>query len=106
MGGLLGVGGGFLMVPLQVMLARMTQRQANAASLAAIIPISIVGALVYYFGSRNPAVDLKMALLLMIGSVAGAYLGARLVARIPDTGLKAAVAILLLAVGIKELVAP
>ena len=106
MGGLLGVGGGFLMVPLQVMLTPLTQRQANATSLAAIIPISIVGALVYYFGSRNPAIDLTMAVLLMIGSVVGAYVGARLAARIPDTALRAAVAVLLLGVGIKELILP
>jgi len=41
MGGLLGVGGGLIMVPLQVVWAGVSQRQANATSLVAIIPIAL-----------------------------------------------------------------
>jgi uncharacterized membrane protein YfcA len=106
MGGLLGVGGGFLMVPLQVLFAKMPQRYANAASLAAIIPISIVAALIYYFGAKEPAVDLRLAVDFVIGSVFGVYIGARLVAVLPESALKGAVAVLLLLAGVKELVAP
>src|SRR5215203_6009785 len=36
--GLLGIGGGTVMVPLMVLLARMDQRQAHAISLGAMIP--------------------------------------------------------------------
>ncbi|MGZ3489157.1 MAG: TSUP family transporter, partial [Isosphaeraceae bacterium] len=42
--GLLGVGGGFLMVPLQVMWSRTSQRRASGTSLTAILPIALVGA--------------------------------------------------------------
>src|SRR5262249_16267258 len=45
--GLLGVGGGIVMVPLLVLWARYSQRDAHAASLAAIIPISVAGILTY-----------------------------------------------------------
>jgi uncharacterized membrane protein YfcA len=106
LGGLLGVGGGFALVPLQVMFARVDQRHAHGTSLAAIIPGALVGALIYYFGSSRPQVDLRFAALLVLGSAAGAYLGARVMTRIPDRPLRLAFAVALLLVGLKELVAP
>jgi uncharacterized protein len=106
MGGLLGVGGGFVMIPLLVLWAKVPQHKANGTSLLAIIPIAIVAALVYYFGSGHPQVDLGFALLLSAGSVVGAYFGARAMSRIPERQLKLAVVVLMVAVGLKELVFP
>ena len=106
MGGLLGVGGGLVMIPLQVMLTGMSQRQANATSLVAIIPIAIAALPIYYFQKGAPQVDFHMALLLVIGSVVGAYVGARLLRRIPERPLTFGVAVVLFLAGIKELVAP
>lgn len=106
LGGLLGVGGGFVMVPLQVMWAGMAQRQANASSLVAIIPIAIAAVPIYYFRKGTPQVDLHIALFLVVGSVVGAYLGARLLGRIPERGLELGVAVLLLLAGIKEIAFP
>ena len=45
--GLLGVGGGIVMVPLLVLWAAYSQRDAHAISLGAIIPISIAGIATY-----------------------------------------------------------
>ena len=106
MGGLLGVGGGFVMIPMQVMWAGLTQRQANATSLVAIIPIAIAAVPIYYFRKGGSQVDLHTALFLVIGSVVGAYMGARLLKYIPERELKIAVALLLAVVAIKEIVAP
>jgi uncharacterized protein len=106
MGGLLGVGGGLVMVPLQVIWGGLSQRQANATSLVAIIPIAIAALPIYYFQKGTPQVDLHVALFLVIGSVVGAYVGARLLKRIPERPLTFAVAALLLLAGVKELVAP
>ena len=106
LGGLLGVGGGFVMVPLQVLWAKMPQKQANATSLVAIIPIALVAVPIYYFRKGTPQVDFHFALFLVIGSVIGAYLGARLLSRIPERELKYSVAGLLLLAGLKELVFP
>jgi uncharacterized membrane protein YfcA len=106
LGGLLGVGGGFVMVPLQVMWTGMAQRQANASSLVAIIPIAIAAVPIYYFRKGTPQVDLHIALFLVIGSVVGAYIGARMLNRIPERALELAVVLLLLAAGLKELVFP
>jgi uncharacterized protein len=100
------VGGGFALVPLQVMFARVDQHHAHGTSLAAIIPGALVGALIYYFGSAHPQVDLRFAALLVLGSAAGAYLGARLMMRIPERPLRMAFAVVLLVVGLKELVSP
>jgi len=106
LGGLLGVGGGFVMVPLQVLWTDTSQRHANANSLVAIIPIALAALPIYYFRKGSPQIDFHVALFLVIGSVTGAYLGARLLSRIPDLQLKVAVAIVLGVVGIKELVFP
>ena len=94
------------MVPLQVLWAKMPQKQANATSLVAIIPIALVAVPIYYFRTGTPQVDFHLALFLVIGSVVGAYVGARLLNRIPDRELKYGVAALLLIAGVKELVFP
>jgi uncharacterized membrane protein YfcA len=94
------------MVPLLVLWTRMSQHRANGTSLAAIIPIALAGVAVYYFQGSHPQVDTGFALLLVIGSVFGAYLGARLMYRIPEKELKVFVAIVLLVVGLKELLLP
>jgi uncharacterized protein len=94
------------MIPLLVLWAGLPQHRANGTSLLAIIPIAVVGAIVYYFQGSPPQVDLGFALLLAAGSVVGAYFGARVMSRIPEAQLKLAVAVLLVAIGVKELVFP
>ena len=106
LGGLLGVGGGFVLVPLQVLWTGMPQRQANANSLVAIIPIALAALPIYYFRKGSPQIDFHAALFLIIGSVVGVYLGARLLSRIPERPLRIAVAVVLGVVGVKELVFP
>jgi uncharacterized protein len=102
-GGLLGVGGGFAMVPLQTIWAGRSQHRASGTSLAAIIPIALVGAATYYFASSSPQTDLAVALALGTGSSVGALLGALAARRVSDAGLRVLVAILLVGVGFKEL---
>ncbi len=94
------------MIPLQVMWLGVSQRHANANSLVAIIPISIAALPIYLFVQARPQVDLHFAFLLIIGSVVGAYSGARLLNRVPDRELKLVVGALMLAAGLKELVFP
>ena len=94
------------MVPLQVLWAHMPQRQANATSLVAIIPIALVALPIYYFRKGTPQVDFHMALFLVIGSVVGAYVGARVLNRIPERLLKVLVALFLGLIGVKEILFP
>jgi uncharacterized membrane protein YfcA len=93
--GLLGVGGGVIMVPLLVLWARYTQREAHAASLGAIIPISAAGAIT--FGAAGE-IRAGYALALALGAVAGAQVGARALARANERTLKLAFGIFLLVV--------
>ena len=106
LGGLLGVGGGFVLIPLQVLWAAVPQRFANANSVVAILPIALAALPIYYFRKGSPQLDLRVAFFLVAGSVVGAYLGARLLKRIPDRELKLAVVVVLGLVGVKELVLP
>ena len=96
-GGLLGVGGGFVMVPAMVYLLKTPQREANGTSLAVIVPIAIVGATILGGGHQ---VDVEVGIALAIGAVGGAVLGARLTRRISDIGLRRAFGIVAVAAGI------
>ena len=77
--GLFGVGGGLVMVPVLVLLVGMGQHRAHATSLAAIIPIAVVGAVI--FGGAQ-SVDLVAAALLIAGSLVGVQVGTRLMDRL------------------------
>lgn len=87
--GMFGVGGGVVMVPALVLLVGLGQHRAHATSLAAIVPIAAVGALV--FGRAN-SVDLIAAVLLAAGSLLGVQAGARLMNRLSDDRLALAFA--------------
>jgi uncharacterized membrane protein YfcA len=76
--GLFGVGGGVVMVPAMVLLAGLSQHTAQATSLAAVVPIATVGALIF---GRADSVDVPAAVALVIGSLAGVQLGARVMNR-------------------------
>ena len=93
--GLLGVGGGVVMVPLLVLWAGLSQRDAHAVSLGAIIPISTAGALT--FGAAGE-IRLWEALAVAAGSIAGAQAGARLLVRTDERRLKLAFGLFLLIV--------
>ena len=95
-----------MLVPLQVLWTNTPQRNANANSLVAIVPIAVAALPIYYFRKGSPQIDFHVALFLVIGSVVGAYVGARLLSRIPDRQLKVVVAILLGVAGLKELLFP
>lgn len=66
--GLLGVGGGVLFVPGLVIFVSLTQHQAEATSLLAIVPVALVGALRQ---DRYGNVRRRDGLLLGLFSVAG-----------------------------------
>ena len=93
--GLLGIGGGVVMVPLLVYRARYPQRDAHAASLGAIIPISLVSVLTYGVAGK---VRLPEAAALAVGAIAGARVGAGLLARIDERALKLVFGLFLVAV--------
>jgi uncharacterized membrane protein YfcA len=73
-GGLFGVGGGEIFIPLLIYLFGFSQHQAQGTSLAVLLPpIGLLAALRYYHAGH---VDFKVAGLLALGFFFGASLGA------------------------------
>lgn len=99
--GLLGVGGGTVLVPLSVLWLGLTQHKAHATSLAAIAPIALVGAVAFALAGE---VDIPVALGLGVGALVGAPLGARIMAGLPESLLKIAFGVFMVAVGIAMVV--
>jgi hypothetical protein len=84
-GGLLGLGGGVIMIPLMTWLAKITQHQAHGTSLVAIVFTAIVGAATYYVLG---GVDWKIALILAISATITARFGARYAHSLPEKKLR------------------
>jgi uncharacterized membrane protein YfcA len=87
--GMLGIGGGVLFVPGLVFFLSLSQHQAEATSLLAIVPVAIVGA---YQHDRYGNVRRTDALLLGLLSVAGAAGGVALANALSGAALRDAFA--------------
>jgi uncharacterized membrane protein YfcA len=75
LGGLLGVGGGVLFVPAHVILVSLSQHQAEATSLLAIVPVALVGALTQdRYGNVRRADALQIGTFSIVGVAAGVAL--------------------------------
>ncbi len=94
--GLLGIGGGVFMVPIMVTYFAVTQHIAQATSLAVVVPTGIVGALIYGWHGN---IDLGITLNLVVGSMLGATVGARLAKKLPAAQLKRLFGIMLILAG-------
>lgn len=87
--GLLGVGGGIVMVPGFTHFVQMPLKRAIATSLACVAIFAVPGTITHaLFGQ----VDWRFALLLAVGVVPGARLGAALTVRADDARLRVVVA--------------
>jgi uncharacterized membrane protein YfcA len=93
--GLLGVGGGVVFVPGLVIFLGLSQHQAEATSLLAIVPVAIVGT---YRQDRYGNVRRHDALLLGLLSVAGAAAGVALANALSGAVLRDAFACLMVLV--------
>lgn len=94
--GLLGIGGGFIMLPMMLYVLRMPMQVTIGTSLFQIIFITAAATLLHAMTTHT--VDIVLAGLLLIGSVLGAQYGARLSHRIPNYQLRLMMATLLLLV--------
>ena len=91
--GLLGVGGGALFVPALTLGLGLSQLDAEATSLLAIIPVALVGT------ARQRAhgnVDLRTGLVLGCVAVAGALGGVAIANAVPERGLEVVFGVFLL----------
>jgi len=96
---LMGVGGGFILVPAMIYLLGMSARVVVGTSLFQILFVTAVTTLIHAMTTR--AVDMVLTVLLLIGSVTGAQIGARLAQRIKPEYLRLALAFIVLVVAIR-----
>lgn len=96
---LLGIGGGFILVPAMLYILGMTTQVVIGTSLFQILFVTMATTMVHSLTTR--AVDLVLAFLLLIGSVVGTQIGARLSTRIPPEYLRAVLALIVLTVAIR-----
>ena len=93
---LLGVGGGFIMVPAMLYLLGMATRVVVGTSLFQIVFVTAATTMVHAVTTR--AIDIVLAALLLLGSVIGAQVGTRLAARFAPDYLRLFLAALVLAI--------
>lgn len=83
--GYVGVGGGFIMVPLFISLIGITMKQASGTSLVAVVLLAIPGVITQCMHGN---VDYIAGIAMAIGSIPGALIGASLIRYIPERKLR------------------
>lgn len=96
---IMGVGGGFLLVPALIYLLRMPTRVALGTSAFQIIFVAAYATLLQ--ASQNYAIDAALALPLIVGGVIGAHIGVAIAAWLNPEQLRALLGILVVGVAIR-----
>lgn len=95
--GFIGVGGGFLIVPMLMWMFGFSFKDASGLSLMALCVLCIPGVITHgLFGN----IDYLRGLMLIIGSIPGSFLGTALLKHVHEKSLRIAFGILLFGVGI------
>jgi uncharacterized membrane protein YfcA len=96
---IMGVGGGFILVPAMVYLLRMPASVVVGTSLFQIVITTAITTVLQ--AGRNQTVDIVLASLLLVGGVVGAQFGARLSMRFRPETLRAVLGLIVLLVGLQ-----
>lgn len=96
---IMGVGGGFIMVPALIYLLKVPTNVVVGTSLFQIVFVSAYTTIV--LSTTNHTVDIVLAFLLMAGGVAGAQYGAQIGRKLRGEQLRALLALLVLAVALR-----
>jgi uncharacterized membrane protein YfcA len=97
MSAIMGIGGGFIIVPAMIYILRMPTNVVIGTSLVQIIAITAITTVLQ--ATSNYAVDIVLAGLLVVGGVVGAQLGVRAGAKLRGEQLRLLLALTVLAVG-------
>ena len=98
---LLGVGGGFILVPAMIYILGMAARVVVGTSLVMILAVSAWSVMIHAMTTQ--AVDIVLAGLLLVGGVIGAQYGAILATRLKPDLLRLALAGIILLVALRML---
>ena len=97
--GIFGVGGAIIVIPALVFILGLSQHEAQGTSLAFMLPP--VGILATWNYWKAGQVNWKIALVLSVTFVLGAYLGSRFSLNISDRSLRRAFGVLMIVMAIK-----
>ena len=95
---IMGIGGAFILVPAMIYIIKMPTKLVPGTSLFVTIFVSVIVTFLHSFNYGS--IDLMLVVMLVVGSIAGVQIGHKLGEQIDSSGLKALLALLLLAVGI------
>jgi hypothetical protein len=98
-GAIMGIGGGFLLVPMLIYLLRVPTATVIGTSMVLTLVTMTSATLMH--AVTNHLVDAVLALILMVGGTIGAQFGARAGQRISGEGLRMLLGLIILAVGIR-----
>ena len=96
---LLGVGGGFILVPILIYIMGMPAKLVPGTSLCAMIFVMIIVTLLHAIS--NKTIDLYLVLILAFGSVVGAQIGSLISSKLAGEELRGLLSILILTFGFK-----
>ena len=97
--GMFGLGGGIVIVPALMFMARMQPQTATGTSLAALLlPVGALGAYEYY---KHGHLNMVAALLIALGLFIGAGFGARFALMLSGVGLRRTFAVFLVLIAIR-----
>ena len=96
---IMGIGGGFIMVPAMLYVLGMAAGVVVGTSLFQIVFVTAIATLLH--ASQSQSVDIVLAVLLLLGGVVGAQFGARAAQRLPAERLRLFLALLVLTVAIR-----
>lgn len=99
LGTVLGIGGGFMMVPALIYLLRMPTGIVVGTSLMQILFTMAAATILHAMTTQT--IDIVLALILMVGGVIGAQFGARMGQKLRGDQLRLLLALLVLAVGVR-----
>ena len=98
-GAVLGIGGGFILVPALIYIFRVPAQIVVGTSLFQILFTMLAATILH--ASTNHSVDLFLALILMVGGVFGAQFGARAGAQIRSDYFRVLLGLLILSVAVR-----
>ncbi|HXK45103.1 MAG TPA: TSUP family transporter [bacterium] len=96
--GLFGSGGGTIVVPSMIFLLKEDEHKAHATAILIILPLTVVS---LFFYLRSGHMDWQIAWKVILGGIAGGYIGARLLNKCPENILRKIFAVFMIAAAIK-----
>lgn len=96
---IMGVGGGFILIPAMIYLLRMPTNVVIGTSFFQIVFVAAATGILH--SVENQAVDIVLGFLLVVGGVIGAQYGVRMAEKLPAEQLRALLAAILLFIGLR-----